>query len=104
MPGGRPFRIISRIIGKRPPVSSFAAGFTDATSNWGLAGGVCARRFAQIKASAVHTTYRIVNLLTLLGETHTDNANWREFYMTGRPASFVQTPLVTRKFRESRLS
>ena len=46
-----------------PPVSSFAAGFTDATSNWGLAGGVCATQFVQIKAIAVQTTYRIVNPL-----------------------------------------
>jgi hypothetical protein len=65
MPGGRTSRSISH---KRPPVWSSAAGFTDATSNWGLAGGVCARKFAQIKAIAVHTTYRIVNLPTPLCE------------------------------------
>jgi hypothetical protein len=65
LPGDRMFRIISRIIGKRPrPLSSLAAGFTDATSNWSLAGGVCAGKFVQMKAIAVHTTYRIVNLLT----------------------------------------
>jgi hypothetical protein len=63
MPGRQTLRIISRSLGLRP-----AAGFTDATSNWGLAGGVCARKFAQIKAIAVHTTYRIVNLPTPLCE------------------------------------
>jgi hypothetical protein len=64
MPGGRAFRMISRHIGglRPPPFSSFA-GFTDATSNWGLAGGVCARKFVQIKAIAAHRTYRIVNSL-----------------------------------------
>jgi hypothetical protein len=45
--------------------SSFAAGFTDATSNCGLTGGVCARKVVQIKTIAAHTTYRIVNLFTL---------------------------------------
>jgi hypothetical protein len=49
-------------------VSSFTVGFTEATSNCGLAGGVCARKVVQIKAIAAHTTYRIVNLLTLLCE------------------------------------
>jgi hypothetical protein len=70
MPAARPFRIISRILCVGPPpFSSFAAGFTDATSNWGFAGGVCACKFAQIKAIAVRATYRIVNLLALLCET-----------------------------------
>jgi hypothetical protein len=40
-PGGRPVRVISRNVVKRPALfSSFAADFTDATSNWGLAGRV----------------------------------------------------------------
>jgi hypothetical protein len=64
MPGGQVFRSISRNLGMRPPVSSFGAGFTDATSNWGLAGGVCAGKLVQIKAIAVHTTYRIVHPLS----------------------------------------
>jgi hypothetical protein len=38
-----------------------AAGFTDATSNCGLAAKVCARKFMHINAIAVHTTYRIVS-------------------------------------------
>jgi len=58
MPGRRVLRIISRSLATRSPVWSFATGFTDAISNWGLAGGVCARKFVQIKAIAVHTTYR----------------------------------------------
>jgi hypothetical protein len=42
-----------------------AAGFTEATSNCGLAGGVCAGEVVQIKAIAAYTIYRIVNPLTL---------------------------------------
>jgi hypothetical protein len=69
MPGDSPFRIVARIIGMPPmPFSSTAAGFTDATSNWGLAGRVCARKLVQIKAIAVQATYRIVNFLTSLCE------------------------------------
>jgi hypothetical protein len=54
-------RKISRNLAEGP----FAIGFTDATSNCGLAGGVCAGKVVQIKAIAAHTTYRIVNLLAL---------------------------------------
>jgi hypothetical protein len=78
MPGGRVFRIISRILGGiAPPLSSFAAGFTDATSNWGLAGGAWAHKFVQIKSIAVHTKYRIVYPLTPRGEQ--DYAQYTNF-------------------------
>jgi hypothetical protein len=60
MPGGRELRINSRIF-EKPAVSPFAAGFTDATSNWGLAGAICAHKFVQIRANTVHMTYLIVN-------------------------------------------
>jgi hypothetical protein len=66
-PGWRLFRIISRLIVKLPPPGeSFGTGFTDATSNCSLAGGACARKFAQIKAVAVKTTYRIFSSFTAL--------------------------------------
>jgi len=57
----------------RQPGPGGGDGFTEATSNWGLAGGVCAPKFVQIKAIAVHTTYRIVNLLTPLAKQHYRN-------------------------------
>jgi hypothetical protein len=50
-------RIIRLTIVGGPPAWSFAAGFTDATSNCGPAAGVCATKPAPIKPTAAHTTH-----------------------------------------------